>query len=895
MSWRSVVRTRRFTFALLWVAFSLSCVARHVGHEIPRPEDVFGFAPGTDYELANYEQIYTYFHELAEASPRVIVEEIGTTVEGRPMILALISREENLVNRERYREISRRLALAEDVSEQEARELARKGKVILWIDSGLHSTEVAHAQHAPELAYWLASDESEEARRIRDEVILLLMPVMNPDGQEIVTSWYARNLGTEHELSNLPEIYHRYIGHDNNRDWYAFTQPETQAVAKILYHTWFPQIVYNHHQTGPFPGRIFVPPALGPINPHVDPLVSGKYSHIGQAMVQRFMAEGKAGVTTGFSYNTGWFGGFMHSAPKLHNMLGIFTETQLHGYATPGCYELAVLPDTFHRGRSVGVSTKHASPNYPNPWLGGCWPLREPVEYMLTASRAVLDMASRMRDVYLADAYLLGRRQIERGQASEGGPFAYILDLHDQHDPNNAVEMLRAFRRAGIQIHRAGETFRAGGEEYQAGTYVIPPQAFRPFVLDHMEPKEYPDRDLWPGGPKEDPQDMVGYEMALTMGVHFDRITEAFPMPGPLVAEVEIPYPQGTVTGTGNYGFLLSPNRNHSAIALNRLLAAGAEASWLLAPVQMEGQSWPPGTALVRGVAHAVLDGLARELGLEFQAIDRKPGGVTQRLSRPRVGLYKSYRFDREGAMDEGWLRWVLDIHEFDVEHLYNDDIRSGDLDEFDVIVISDHSARGLLEGHPPGSMPSEYVGGLGSEGGNQLKRFVKGGGWLVTFHTATEFVTSQFDLPVGNRVEGLSQRDFYVPGSLLRLRIDPTSPLGYGMPDEAVAAFWRTRTVPVVDQAGAPAAAEIAAHYPASGVLASGWAVGSDRYLGGQPAVMRLPVGRGQVVLMGFRPHFRGQSRAVFKLLFNPLFASTIAEAAGEERGVEQPGSVDP
>jgi hypothetical protein len=485
------------------VAFLLCPVSQQALAQVPTPAQVIGFEPGEDHRLADYDQIQSYFRALDEASDRVVVEQIGTTTLGKPMLLAFMSSEENLLNRERYRAINRQLALAEGLTDAEAMRLAQEGKATVWIDGGLHATELAPSMHTPRLAYWLATDESAEAQRVRENVILLLMPNVNPDGLDIVTSWYRKNLGTPFETAPVPELYHHYVGHDNNRDAYMFTQVETQAVANVVYHEWFPQIFYNHHQTGPFPGRIWVPPAIDPLNHHLDPLIVSSYSHIGQYMLQRFMKEGKPGVSTAISYRVAWSAGFMHAAPQFHNILGLFTETALYSYATPHHYTDEEIGETFSRG--VPLSTREPSMNYPVPWEGGWWRIGDAVEYVMTGSRAVLDVAAQLKQDYLYNIYHMGKRQIARGMAAEGGPFAYVIDPAQQHDPGAAVELVQVFLQGGVRVHRAERSFRSDGQEFAAGSYVVPPQAFRPFVLDLMEPKHHPDRFDYPGGPPSVP------------------------------------------------------------------------------------------------------------------------------------------------------------------------------------------------------------------------------------------------------------------------------------------------------------------------------------------------------------------------------------------------------
>jgi hypothetical protein len=842
--------------------------------QVPRPADVLGFEPGTDFRLARYEPIERYFRALDRASDRIVVEEIGRSVRGRPMLLAVISSEANVRDRERYRDIARRLALAKDLTDEQARALAREGKAVVWIDGGLHATEVAHGQYMPELAHHLVTDESEETRRIRENVITLVMPNMNPDGLDIVVDWYEPNVGTPFETAVVPELYHHYIGHDNNRDWYMFTQPETRAVARQLYHVWFPQVVYNHHQSSPFPGRIWTPPFENPVNPNLDPLVVTSLNQIGETMKKRFDLEGKPGANSGIVFDL-WWNGSMRGGPDFHNMLGFLTETALHRYATPRCYRADEIPETFGP-RARNLPAKTPTTEYPNPWLGGCWHLRDAMDYMHTASLAVLDLASRLREDYLFNIYWMGRRQTERGGRAEGGPFAYVVDLGAQHDAPTAVELLRLLREAGIEIRRADRPFAAGGREYAAGAYVIPPQAFRPYVVDLMEPKRFPERLQYPGGPPQPPYDMTGYELRFQMGVAVDPVTEPFPMPGPELDQV--PPAPGGVTGTGTWGHLLSPASNASVKAMNRLLAAGARAARATAGFEAGGRQWPAGTWLVEGAPNDRVAELASELGLEFHRTGRV-GVPSAAVRAPRVGLYRSH----VASMPEGWTRWLLEEYGFTFENLYDADVRAGDLGRFDVIVLPDQEAASILDGHEAGSMPERYVGGLGASGVAALRRFVEAGGWLVAFDAAVDFPIRQFGLPVRNATTGLGTQEFFIPGSLIRVDLDPEDALAWGMPREAVAMFARSQVLETVAAAGAGSGASddvaVYGRYAARDFLVSGWTMGGERHLAGRPAAVRTPLGAGQVVLLAFTPHFRGQPRNTYKLLFNPLLASAMQD----------------
>jgi hypothetical protein len=424
--------------------------------QVPRPADVIGFEPGEDFKLAPYGPIAAYFEALAASTDRMELEQIGESTRGEPLYLAAISSAENLRNRERYKQITRTLAYARDpdagfpsvLEEAEARDLARAGKAVVWIDGGLHATEVAHGQVMPEMAYHFVTDESPETQRIRENTILLLMANMNPDGLNIVADWYMSNVGGPFEMARVPELYHHYIGHDNNRDWYMLTQVETQAVTRQLYHNWFPQIVYNQHQSSPFPGRIWMPPFADPVSPNLDPLVVSSLNQMGHSMRKRFDVEGKPGVNSGITFDL-WWNGSMRGGPDYHNMLGFLTETAGAGYATPRCYD--EIPETFG-ARNLNMPTRSRSTNYNNPWLGGCWHLRDAMDYMMTAAIAVADMGAKLKEEYLFNHYWMGRRQIEQSTRAEGGPFAYVLDPNASHDPTGVVEFMELMARSGIEF-----------------------------------------------------------------------------------------------------------------------------------------------------------------------------------------------------------------------------------------------------------------------------------------------------------------------------------------------------------------------------------------------------------------------------------------------------------
>ena len=849
----------------------------------PTPGEVLGFEPGDDYQLALWDELIPFYEQLAAASDRVEMRQIGETVLGKPLFVLFVSSPGNLAELDRHRENARALAHAE-IPEEEAVRISREGKAVVWIDAGLHATEVAPAQMAPLLAHRIATEESEEVRKIRDEVILILMPCMNPDGLDIVASWYRRNLKTPFETTRPPELYHHYVGHDNNRDWFMNNMPETAAVSRMLYHEWFPQIVYNHHQTGPAWARIFLPPFADPVNPRIHPGVTTSVNLIGSAMANRFAMKKMPGAVSDMIYSMWWNGG-MRTVPYFHNMIGLLTETS-HASASPRMYEPEDRPEFVgNPRRGQAAPTNGTDVFYPYPWPGGESPFSDPIRYTLTASMAVLDVAADLREKWLFDIWRMGRDAIEGSDAS------WIVPA-GQWDAGEAAALVNVLHEGGIVIERAEAAFEIDGETYGEGSYIIPgEQAFRAYAEDLLEAQDYPDRRRTPDGPPDPPYDLAGWTLPMQMGVRVDRVAEVPPVAS---ARVDGPVraPAGEVSAGGSFGYAISHRPNAAVIAQNRLLAAGAEVAWAAEDFSDGGTEHPAGTLVVRrsDPAEAAMEGIASELGLDVAGLSRAPEVELLPLEPVRVGLYKSY----VASMDEGWTRWLLEDYEYDLTSLSDDDVRTGDLSRLDVIVLPHQSTGEILQGHPPGTMPDEFTGGIGLEGSLALSRFVEEGGMLVTLDGASDFAIAQFGLPLRNVTAGLEDRRFFIPGSLIRATVDTAHPLAFGMRDEVATQFVRSRAfetagLPRTREGGRettmappPANVEVIARYAEEDILMSGWALGEEDAIGGKIAMARVPMGAGEVVLFGFRPQFRGQPRGTYKLFLNALNGAAVEDLGG-------------
>ncbi len=861
--------------AAVAVVLAASLVAPHAQPAVPTPASVIGWEPCADHKLATYEQIAGYFRQLDAASDRIQVFDIGQTAEGRTQIMAVISSEPNMKNLARYKSIARQLALNRDeegrpLTDERARALAREGKAVMWIDFGLHATEVAHTQTAPWMAWKAVSEETEEMRAIRDDVIFVLVPNMNPDGGTMIADWYMKHLGTPWEMS-LPGLYQKYVGHDNNRDWFMFNQVESQNIARQLYEEWFPQIVYNQHQTAPFPARIFIPPFEDPMNFNIPPLVMRGINTVGDAMSRRLAQEGKSGAVSRVTFDAWWNGG-MRTAPYFHNMVGILTETA-HATATPTVNDVKTFPPRFANGES----TTEPSIYYPDPYLGGPWTMKMSCEYMITTSMAVLDIGQKRRQEWLYDIY-----QMARDAMREGANETYIIPA-EQWDPGAARRMVNVLRMGAVEVQRATAPFAAGGKQYAAGSYLIHgAQPYLAHVRDLLNPQVYPDRRLYPDGPPDPPYDVSGWTLPMQMGVTVDKVMAAVTAPAEPVDRAAVD--PGTVTGTASGAYAIDPRTNEAFIAVNRLLKAGDAVHRAASPIAVGGAEWPAGTFLVTPGpgTHARVADAATRLGLHIVALEAAPTAPRVSVKAPRVGLYNAWG----GNMDEGWTRWILEQYEFPYSTIRDADIRAGGLRaRFDVIVLPDATYASMVSGQAPGTMPAEMVGGMTPRGVQHLYSFVADGGTLVALDTAAELPLATFGLPVRNPLTGLRSSEFFIPGTLLRLRIDNRQPVAWGMPSD-VAAFFSNSPAFDVGYGGrgarqAPEGLTVAGTYATEDLLMSGWLLG-ERHLAGRAAVVTAQIERGRAVLLGFRVQHRAQPHATFKLLFNSLYLGSAEPVPG-------------
>ena len=875
------------------------------------PLEAFGHEIGADYQLVNYTQWEAYLKTLASQSDRMKLFEIGKSSEGRTQYLAAVSTPENLANLDRYKEIARKLAKAEGVSEAEARAMATEGKAVIWIDGGLHSTETVPPQALIAAVHEWLTAEDEEALRVLNDTIILFVP-LNPDGMELVSNWYMRNEDPlKREFASIPVLYQKYVGHDNNRDYYMSAMQETTNVNRQMFREWFPQIIYNHHQTAPAGTVVFMPPFRDPFNYNYDPLVMSTLSEVGAAMHSRLIEEGKPGSTmrSGANYST-WNNGMQRSVTYFHNAVGLLTE--ITGNPTPT--EIRLLP-----------SQQLPRNDLPMPIAPQKWHFAQSIDYSQSINRAVLNYASRNKDRLLFNIWQMGHNAIAKGntdtwritpsaietltetagaaaansrmgvnadlyeqilQAPERrDPRGYVIPA-DQADLPTAVAFLNALIKTGVDVDRATRPFTLAGKTYPAGSYVVKTaQAYRPHVLDMFEPQDHPHDFEYPGGPPKLPYDATGYTLALQMGVQFDRILDGFEAPTERVADVMAP-PPGKIEGNGRAGWLVDHAPINGVILQNRLLKAGIPVFWQEAETKSGRKTLAPGALWVPASdeARTILTDAVQTLGLNATAVARAPAGDKLEIKPVRVGVVDRYG----GSMSSGWTQWLMEQFEYSHQVIYPQRLDAGDLaKDFDVILfasdmVGDNLAASAQRPQPKAeNVPANVHHMLGhittEQSLPQIDAFVRQGGSVVTVG-GSHRLASALGAPIQNVLNAENGRplpgtDFFIPGAVIETQVDTRHPLAFGTTGTMNVFFNRNGAFRTEGGSGG------IMRYPDQVKVASGWAIGSER-LSNTEAVLDLPLGQGRVIVLGPDVVNRAQARASTRLLFNALFYGTALKA---------------
>ena len=847
---------RRSSVLILAVILSISSFAQKNTANIPTPSQFLGFEVGADRQLADYKQIVSYFKKLAEVSPKVQVENLGPTTLGNDLVMVEVSSPENLKNKAHYKEIAHKLADPRGLSQDQIDALAREGKAILLVTCNIHSTEIGSSQMVMEWVHQLITSNDPAIKDRLDKVILLIVPSLNPDGQIMVVDWYKKYLGTRYEGGQMPFLYHHYIGHDNNRDWYMLTQKESQAVTRMAYLDWKPQVWLDEHQMGSTGPRIFVPPDADPIAMRQHPLVFSGKNMIGTTMAFRLEEAHKAGVIHSWEYDNYWPGATEGTA-MFKNIFGLLTEVASARIATP-----IEISSTELSGGNKGMMDYAKQSNFPDPWMGGVWRLRDIMDYELIASNALLETVAIHKDDYQRG---VAHMAIDNISAYKPNEYFRVPVDDTQRDPETATRLVHLMLQ-----HGAEAKISADGKS----CYIPLAQPYGKFVEELFTVQRYP--EVRPSSGKDilAPYDVTAWSLPLLMEVKVERTFLSPDQVKSLRPFGENDWPKAGIAGKGGV-LALSPEATVGTKLLNSALKAKANVSVAKSAFSYEGRDFPAGTLLFDNTAE--IAALAEQHHLAVTALRSKPDAKLVALKTQRVGLFKPF----QASMDEGWTRFVLDQYGFAPVSIENKTMKAGKLnDQFDVIILPDVEKDVIVDGQRKRGdnamkytqeMPEEYRGGIGKEGVQALKDFVQNGGTLITFADSGELVATEFNVPVRNALGG-SRDEFSVPGSIVRILVDTNHPIGYGMPQEA-AAFLDGSIAYQTYMPGPELKRYVIASYPddARDILLSGWAKGQDR-LANRSAVVAFEQGKGKIVMFSFRPQYRAQSEGTFKLLFNAI-----------------------
>jgi hypothetical protein len=876
---------------------------------VPSPKSHFGFNIGDNYQLANYTQTEAYLQKLAAASNKMKLQSIGTTEEGRNQYMVIVSDPANLSKLAKYKSISQQMARAEGLSDTDAKQLANEGKAVVWIDGGLHANEVLGIHQWIETLYQILSRNDDETKRILKSTINLFVHA-NPDGQQLQSDWYMRQTDTlKRNTANLPRLYQKYIGHDNNRDFYMTNMSESRNMSLQQYVEWMPQILYNHHQTGPAGTVVAGPPYRDPFNYVYDPLLITGIDQLGAVMSTRLNAENKPGYTmkSGSVYSTWWNGGLRTTA-YYHNIVGLLTE--MIGNPTP-------MKIPFVPSRLIPNS------GTPFPITPQKWYFKSSIDYSVSLNYAVLNYASRHKDELLMNIYTMGKNSINAGskdywtlspnkvemvnelmKADQKDQRAdtialqyyekvyknpklrdargYIIPISQTTTATNFVNILI---KSGIRVEKATAHFKVGDKEYEAGSYVVKTnQAFRPHVIDMFEPQDHPNDFQYPGGPPVRPYDAAGWTPAYTMGLEFDRILEPFDGPFETIPYGEEQKHRGSFTKlAGAVGYTFSTKENASYILINDLLKEGIG-------VEKNSEYF---YVVASDKAVSILENAAAKNGVKITGVQQKLNIGTVALKPSRIALWDVYG----GSMPSGWTRWIFEQYHFPFTVVFAKEIDGGNLkSKYDVILFvggaipayraeAGSNAMGGYEGREPNEkeIPEMYHAQLGritaAKSIPALKEFTEAGGTIITIGSSAN-LAYHFKLPIRNAlVEMVNGKErplpgekFYIPGSVMQVAVNNDHKANWGMKPNADVYFSASPVFNLLPNATATGEVTPLAWFASDKTLRSGWAFGQS-YLQQAVAAFEAKVGKGKLLVYGPEITFRGQTHSTYKMLFNQLY----------------------
>jgi hypothetical protein len=855
----------------------LLCSATGVqSQNITSPESHFGFRPGEDRKLFGYQSLIDYLNKLETESDRLQMLESGTSPMGKPMYVTFISSPENIARLEELREINRRLALEGDIPDAERAQLVRDGRVFILATMSMHSTEVGPSQAAPLMAYNLITGSDPDMHVWLEDVVFMMVPCHNPDGMDMIVDHYNKYLGTPYEGSSLPGVYHKYVGHNINRDFVTLTQKDNQMVADLYNLEWYPQVLVEKHQMGMTGPRYFVPPNHDPIAQVIDETLWNWSWVFGSNMSRDMTAKGLTGISQNYLFDDYWPGSTQTSTWK--NIISLLTEAASVQLATPVFVEAAELSVS-----GKGLAEYKKGIRFPAPWPGGWWRLGDIVKYEEESMYSMIKTGSLFKRDILEWRNNMARSEIEKGRTE--APYHYILP-RQQHDPGELYELVKLLERHGIAVYETTQELTLDNLRVPQGDLVIPmTQAFRPFIKELMQKQEFPVRRYTPGGEIIRPYDITSWSLPLHRGMEAIEMNRYFEALDASLAQTTAEALWGAVAMPEAEFLVFPASHNQSYKAAFKALAGGIEVQRSREAFLHQGQEVPAGSFLMAPARRQrqALEAIVTELAVAPLALDERPDAGFRSIRMPRIALVETNLHD----MDAGWTRFLFDTYGIPYRVLRPDAMAANDLKRnFDVIVFPDANKNQLMQGRSewggqvfiPFYHP-DYIKGMGREGWQKVLGFIQDGGKVVSWGRSVDLFSGlmepgndipAFRFPVNNVTDQLTRQGLYVPGSFLRMQLLADHPLTLGMPAE-IGIFQRTdpilsTSIPTFDMDR-----RVAGQFPEREILMSGYAE-KEELLENRPALVWLKKGKGQVVLFSFVPNFRGSTPVSSKLIFNAL-----------------------
>lgn len=844
-------------------------------NQIVSPEKHFGFKPGTDRMLFNYEELIDYLQLLDAASPKLKMLNIGASPNGKPMYIAFISSAKNIENLDRLKVINKALAKDPNLSDKEVNEMLEEGKVFLLGTLSMHSTEVGPSQAAPLIAHELITTSDKDITACLDEVVYMMVPNHNPDGMNMIVENYLKYKGTKYEGSSMPGVYHKYVGHDNNRDFVILTQEDTKAIAGIYNLDWFPQVMVEKHQMGSTGVRYFVAPPHDPIAQNVDARLWNWINIFGTNATKDMTKDGLKGVAQSYIFDDYWPGATETCIWK--NVIGLLTEAASVKAATP----IYIEPNELRVG-GKGLSEYKKSINFLDPWPGGWWRLGDIVEYEISSTKSLIQTSYLHNKAILKFRNDMAKSEVRKGKTE--APYFYILPKY-QRDQSELVDLVRLMIEHGIDVFELTEKAQIGFHTYQVGDIVIPmAQAFRPFIKEVMEKQVFPVRHYTPGGDVIRPYDIASWSLPLHRNVKAYEINDGYVDLSGKMKALNGAYTLNEGVADKFNSILLSVNNNESFKVAFAAMAQGLKVERLEEATKVDGKKYPKGSFLLK--KSKKIRELLSDLNVTPAYLTTKIEAKTRTIDNPRIALVETNMHD----MDAGWTRYLFDEYKLAYTVLKPDQLADAKLaDNFDVLVFPNNNKSILMSGkrkgrdgtYSPSSYPPEYAKGLGKDGMEGLMSFIDNGGILIAWGQSTALFegtlkikrdkeTEDFSLPFRNIAKNLQKSGLYCPGSLVKIKLKQDHPLTLGLPKE-IGVFFRGNPVFQTSVPRFDMDRRVIASFPEKNILMSGY-IEKEELLSNKSAMVCLKKGKGQFVIYGFNPQFRASTQGSFKLLFNAL-----------------------